>query len=241
MSIVPPSPKRRRVTTVARKTRTPSSKKYGNQSIGNSRQSFYFDPFPSQLRTKMRFVNSISLVLPSSPSNDYAQAYVSCNNVNEPQPALPSVPIPSNRHQPYGYDQVAALYQRFQVEKARIVLTPTITTANVLYGVCIAGEQLPTDFVAFPEQKRTNFGLLQGTEIKPLSKAVTWNHKTMFGGAEMSGTSVEYGIGAAPDVQPLFAIFAKSTVGAPSTVTFNISVEFDVMSYDMKALAQSAF
>lgn len=231
--VIPNGPSAKRARTESRgaaKTKGGPSKTFGNQSMRNSKQSFYFDPFPSQLRTKMRYVRSKQLTLPSAPSQNFAVTYFRVNGLQSPD-------ADGTGHQPYGHDQVELLYEKYQVQNSKIVITPINSVANAIYGVCITNGFVPADYQAFPEQKRSNYGLMQGTEIKPLSKSMTWNLTKSYG--TMEGGEVSSDFGSNPAEGQLFCVFAKSSLGVTANITFNISIEYNVLSYEMKDLDRS--
>lgn len=239
----PPSTMRKRKTVAKRRApasralAAPSSfapyKKRGNQSEGY-RQTIYFDPFPSMLRTTMRYVDTITLTT-TALSDDPVYYDFSCNGIHDPN-------ITGTGHQPYGHDQVAALYNHYSVQSSRCTITPNNSNDKLVYGLEIHDGGASVGFTdnALLERKRVVFAHMQQDSIaaRPLSQ--TWKKEAAFPkGAEGKNLNASYG--SNPGEQMYFRIFLKNTItsSAPATITFTVAITYQVISYEMKELAQS--
>lgn len=115
--IMPLNVKRARSASAVRKTskRTKSAivKAVTNYKPGGIMYNLTGDPVPSAYRTKMKYVDQAILV--SSAAGEWEYQF-NLNSLYDPNRS-------QTGHQPLGYDQLAALYQRYRVLTTKVAIT----------------------------------------------------------------------------------------------------------------------
>jgi len=202
-------------------------------------------PIPQRFITKMKW----SQVLTSAAgAGTFGLARVSLNNLNKPEFNLSVIP-PAKPHQPYGFDQLGVLYNRFRVISASYVIMVQAQDGSTLQvAVFPANESVvPTSISQLRESPRTRY-TLQGTgaAIRPIVGKV-------YLPSLMGRTTAQYmaddryqstvddaGFQLPSELGVLHLIAGTTTeIGPVPQINFNISMEYTVEFFDQKPLAQS--
>ena len=195
-------------------------------------QNPYFNPFPSMMRNKMRYVDNIIITTVAS-SDDATLFYMSCNGIFDPN-------ISGVGHQPYGHDTLSRLYNHYRVDKAVLRMTPTTTTNQIIYGVAIVDDLLtPATDNTMQEHKTSQYRCISNTNGVGTNSGTitsTWKPDLSFpvGGGEQKNMNAAYG--SNPGEQMYFACFARRPLGSLPTVStsYNVQIDYYVTSYEMR-------
>lgn len=198
-------------------------------------QSFYFDPFPSMMKNRLRYVENI-LIGTVAQSDDANIHYLSCNGIHDPS-------VSGTGHQPYGHDVVASLYNHYRVDKSVITITPSTGGSQVIWGVALTDDTATsvTDNV-MQERKLVKYSVMPSVDsIIPQTISMTWKPDLSFpvGGGEQKNLNAAYG--SNPGEQMYFALFVRRPLtGLPAlALSFNVQIDYFVTSYELKQLAGS--
>jgi len=105
---------------IRRKKRT-----YGRRRIGGS-----WMPFGISRMAKLKYCDTFTI----NPGVGSVGTYVfSANGLYDPN-------ISGLGHQPYGFDQLAALYNHYMVVGSKITVTPTFSDNNVIVGIKLSDQ-----------------------------------------------------------------------------------------------------
>lgn len=196
-------------------------------------QSPYFNPFPSMMRNKLRYIENITLATVAS-SDDASVNYFSCNGIHDPN-------ITGTGHQPYGHDTLATLYNHYRVDKAVIRLTPSTVGKQMIYGVAIVDETTGVSRTDQIMQERKNSAyrvMADGNGFGPSGGTITlsWTPDGSFpaGRGEQKNMNASYG--SNPGEQMYFAVFARRCIPSlPAlTTSYNVEIEYYVTSYELQ-------
>lgn len=198
-------------------------------------QSIYFNPFPSMMRNRMRYVDNI-LIGTVASSDDANVHYFSCNGIHDPS-------VSGTGHQPYGHDIVAQLYNHYRVDKAVITITPSTSGNQIVWG-CAITDDTTTDVTdnVMQERKLVKYSVMPTADsFFPRSVTLTWKPDLSFpvGGGEQKNMNSLYG--SNPGEQMYFAMFVRRAIPGLSalSLSFNVQIDYYVTSYELKQLAGS--
>lgn len=104
-----------------------------------------FDPFPAIHQATLRYSITINL---DPTAGQVASHVFRSNSIFDPD-------YTATGHQPYGFDQYAALYNHYRVDDANIVMTPT-STGNGIFGISkVDDTTIASSMILAREQKGT--------------------------------------------------------------------------------------
>lgn len=193
-------------------------------------QSTYFNPFPSMMRNRMKYVENVII---TTVSDDAVPYYFSCNGIHDPN-------ITGLGHQPYGHDIINKLYNHYRVDKSVITVTPSTTVDQTIWGVAITADTAVsvTDNV-MQERKMGKYSVCPREDsFHPVYLTMTWKPDLSFpvGGGEQKNMNASYG--SNPGEQMYFAVWARRPLANLSgvSVSFNVQIEYYVTSYELKQL-----
>lgn len=206
----------------------------GGRRFGDSRvvQSIYFNPFPSMMRNRMRYVENIIIGTVAS-SDDAVLHYFSCNGIHDPS-------VSGTGHQPYGHDTVASLYNHYRVDKAVITVIPSTPGTQCIWGVALTDDLLTSGVDnVMQERKNVKYSVMPtATTYIPEALTMTWKPDLSFpvGGGEQKNMNALYG--SNPGEQMYFAVFLRRALPSlPSAIcSFNVQIDYFVTSYELKQL-----
>lgn len=191
--------------------------------------------FPKQLKIRHRYHTTVTS---TSVAGAPAVYLFSCNGLFDPD-------ISSTGHQPMYFDQVAALYNHYNVISSKITVkfAPGSATVNVI-GIYIEDDTTvtPTSADAMCEQPSGVSSLLLAgagpSEVVTLTKK--WSAQSAFGASPLQNDNLQGSSGANPSEQQYFTIFqADSQLTNASTVIFSVMLEYDAIWDELKNLTQS--
>lgn len=187
-------------------------------------------PFPSRFIIKQKYNESFAL----SALNGYTQV-MNLNSVFDP-----------NRtgigHQPYGYDQMTPIYNRYRVISCSYVLMAYSATSTIRYGCIPANDTPPINNMSeLCEHPRSRWKLqLPGGNTQYLKGRVSLP-------ALMGRTTAQYmaddryqaEVGTNPQELALLYITGQSMGDGASDFVLNVSLEYTVEYFDPKPIDQS--
>ena len=200
-------------------------------------------PIAQRYITKMKW----SQVLTSAAgAGTYGITRIALNNLNKPEQQLTVVSPP---HQPYGFDQLTTLYNRFRVISASYVIMAQAQDGSTLQVACFPANEVvsPTSISQLRESPRTRY-TLQGTgaAIRPIVGKV-------YLPSLMGRTTAQYmaddryqsvcdnaGFQLPSELAVLHILAGTPTeIGPVPQINFNVTVEYTVEFFDQKPLSQS--
>lgn len=142
-------------------------------------------------------------------------------------------------HQPYGYDQIGILYNRYRVISAKYVLSVISDTANIAFAVLPSNEAAPpiTNVSEARENPRAKYmtqnpgGTLKVLKGNVYLPSLTGRTKTQY----MSADSYQAQTGSSPSEIMVLNCFAQGLNDDAAFVTnptFNILIEYTVEWFD---------
>ena len=142
-----------------------------------------------------------------------------------------------------GFDQLMAMYQKYNVLSSKITVEPHNQTGPVVLGLSLV-RALSTpyaDYAALNENGQTVHRLIPSNYTVPFSLSLAQRTSTTFGVRDLTDEPDLAGSAAADPVTPLqFVVFAQDPNSTSiCTVQFVVTIEYDVLFVQPAALAQS--
>lgn len=190
--------------------------------------------FPKKIKTVLRYVENNVL---TTPANSYQQAFFKCNGLFDPTDAI-------GGHQPYGFDQYAAIYFHYHVYKATV--TAQFTNYNdssegFICGVNITPGSSDADNAQTKMEKQTgkkNYVII--TAGKPTTTITkTWTDKAYFG-KQANEDSMSAAVTADPAELSHFCVWAQNqNSAAVENCGVLVTIEYWVEFIEPKSLGGS--
>lgn len=231
--------RRKRLVRKMRKLRT--KRKNVLSTIGKT-----LAPIPQRFITKMKYSE---VVTSASGPGTYGFSTWNLNNLNQPNRG--TAVGTGTSHQPYGFDSLFTLYNRFRVISCSYVLMAQAQDGSTLQVACFPANEVvtPASISQLRENPRCRYTLQgSGAAIRPIKGKV-------YLPSLMGRTSAEYmaddryqaqalnstGTLAGPsELAVLHCIAgAPSEIGPIPAINFNLTLEYTVEFFDVKPLAQS--
>lgn len=226
-----PGLKRSRAATV-----TPRRDKKKSRALNVSKSTLRIGQvFPKTVQTVLRYVESGSLTV---TANSYNQLFYKCNGLYDPEDAL-------GGHQPYGFDQYAAIYNHYKVFKSRAIVQWNVTTGarheGLIVGINITPGATDADVPRTKMEKQDGKINYQWVSPSGDSTAVIvkpWNAKSYFG-MQKDESELSAAVGADPTELSHYCVWASNPAGAETFVFYNITVEYYIEFSEPKSLGGS--
>lgn len=191
--------------------------------------------FPASLRMRHRWVTFITL---TSTAGSLATYRFSCNGLYDPD-------VTSAGTQPLYFDQLAAIYNHYTVEKSKITVQGNCANNqadSMIMGVFINDDATvtPSTAISCCEQTTAAYTHIVNNDGNfRLSKK--WDAKNAFGPNVVGDPNLQGTSSANPTEQQVFTVFANSTNATPSamTVTCLVTIEFDTVWQELKDIGAS--
>lgn len=188
-------------------------------------------PIPSRYICKQKYSSAFSL----SVSNAYSQT-MNLNSVFDPDRT-------GIGHQPYGFDQLASLYNRYRVISCSYVINAYNSSNPVRFG-CLATNDLgvtPGGISALCEMPLARFkvqmpqGSTSTIRGKTYIPTLVGRNKSQY----MADDRYQALTSASPDELALLYITAQTMVDSLVNVDLTVTLEYTVEYFDRKILGQS--
>lgn len=182
--------------------------------------------FPKKIRTVLRYVADVGTALNPSAGSD-AQTSFKCNGMYDPYDPL-------GGHQPYGFDQYAAIYNHYHVYKSvcRVQWTcPNAYPEGFIVGLNITPGSSDSDTAQTKMEKqegKINYAPIVGNAPRHTS-IMTWKDKDYFG-TSGDNDKLSAAVGADPTELSHFMIWCNNknavTAYCGALVTIDYYIEF---------------
>lgn len=204
----------------------------------------FFDPFPPRLNRTLVYCQALAQL------SDGAVAFKTGAAVTF---NLNSVfaPLTAGAHQPYGFDQLSPLYQKYKVTHVtfKIRMLPTLST-NFTFSGGLVWCVVPVNSVYDPSSSATEFvlekpggGILCGSSVNPVNHTMSIPiHQAAGITKQQFNADVEdYSslVTASPAKIPVLRIAAWSTAATAQYTDWFVEVHYQVEFYDRLIQASS--
>lgn len=214
------------------KTKSRARKNYGRKkrNVTNSNVSKALSPFAPRYITKMKYSEAFTLSL----ANSYTQV-MNLNSLFDP-----------NRtgigHQPYGYDQLAALYNRYRVIGCSYLVNCYNAGAPIRWGTIVSNDVPPINNVSeLAENPRAQIRVQipGGNTTKIMSyisiPKLMGRTKTQY----MADDRYQSNVGASPAELALLTVTGGTMTDVSTDILCDITLEYTVEWFDAIPLDQS--
>jgi len=217
------SSKRTRYSSGSRTTSTSKALRRVNKQKNKNMIAFPVkQPFPAQLVTTLRYVDTISITLGGSKNG---WQLFSCNGMYDPD-------ISSTGHQPMYFDQLMGIYNHYTVLKSNISVTclsvltePIHQTLFVNDSSSLGGSSLPATIMERTGATSKIFsGACDGIMVSKQKKY--WSGGFTFPGDALSRDELQGTAGANPTEQSYYVLYAWSPLTAQLTLSYNVVIEY---------------
>lgn len=177
-----------------------------------------FDPFPVRMRVKMRYNDQVTLVTTGGVISQYI---FSANGIFDPN-------ITGTGHQPYGFDQYAAIYNHYQVVASTITLSVT-TPFNGSAGIVL------NDDTSFSQQYNTVVEE-KGANVIQVGANSTNAHVRQYYNANYfkERKNLDAAMNANPTEQCYFGCFVRGETSSTSQSSYvQVSIEYIVDLWEL--------
>lgn len=203
------------------------------------------DPFPPRARARMVWCVSGALAVGAANTLGAEVVFV-LNGAFDPSPA--------SAHQPYGWDQMAAIFNRYRVDAVTVdlrTMAPTVGTTNSFFPYQLAASVRPsTDALTLTGMAIATADEEPQTHVEYLNRVALTHIRKRFTMAQIEGLSPQQYAAQVQDYAALVTAnpartialhlaVATDTGGTPTDVTLLIRFEFEVEFFDRVTLAAS--
>lgn len=191
-------------------------------------------PIPARYITKHKY--STAMVL--SSGNSYSWLF-NLNSLYDPDRT-------GVGHQPYGYDQLATLYNRYRVIKCSYTING-IQSDTPGASIRIAAQPSNdiisySDLSSMVESPRTKF-ICQGSAGSPLKTLHGWSYIPSLMGRNkaqyMADDRYSADVGSSPQEYAILQIKGATSVDTGASINVMVTLEYTTEWYDIKQLNQS--
>lgn len=192
------------------------------------------NPFPDSRIITMRYCESFSI---DGGIGTPASYLFRANSIFDPN-------YSGTGHQPYGHDQIAALYNHYEVVKSFITweFQPGVvdtTASQVCAGITLVDDTTyETNYDTIQERKHTRWTQVGVSDQKGVVNN-SFSLKKIFPRASSTETAAAFG--ASPTEQAFFHCWAKSIYSSqePANVAGIVTIDYVVRVWELKDLGQS--
>lgn len=190
--------------------------------------------FPKKLRTVLRYVERNTL---TPTAGSYSELFFKCNGLYDPTDAI-------GGHQPYGFDQYAAIYNHYHVYKSVATVQFSYvgsSNSGAVVGLNITPGATDSDTPATKMEKqdgRKNYKLVAlGYPVHTITK--TWTDKAYFG-LQKNEQDMSAAVTADPVELSHFCLWASNIdTTATQSIVALLTVEYYVEFIEPKSLGGS--
>lgn len=227
--------KRSRAATASPKALKRSKSKNRNTNVSRSVVSMG-QVFPKTLKTVLRYVERANL---SAPTSSYNQVFFKCNGLFDPTDAL-------GGHQPYGFDQYAAIYNHYKVYKSRITVQwnayDSSPPEGLVVGVNITPGNTDADNAQTKMEKQDgaiNYRYVSPQDPTDIIQTKWWTAKKYFG-TQKDEDSLTAAVTADPTELSHYCVWAQNcSGGSGSDIEYLVTIEYYVEFIEPKSLGGS--
>lgn len=188
------------------------------------------NPIPARQIVKMKYADNINTAVGTAFNYKF-----NLNSIFDPN-------FTGTGHQPYGHDQLQALYNRYRVISCSYVITAYSGATGICYGVMPANEAVTfTTLAELRENPRARFitqypggstTMLKGKVYIP---SLVGRNKSQY----MADDRYQAIFGASPQEQAVLNVTGLDLAEVGVSVNWTITLEYTVEVFDVKPLGQS--
>jgi len=194
------------------------------------------DPFPPNIRRKFKYCSRHTLYTDASTGGFGGEQRYSLNSLYDPD-------VSGGGHQPYGFDQVFALYNKYRVDKVtfRITFTTPGSNADLLCAAVLtpvsSGSSLSAKSIEYPlEWPNIQHGHLSSAGSRVCYLTGTADLWTIVGVTQQKYVTDDT-FASLSSTSPTQAVYMNLAVGSYSGATSEacsmlVELEFDAVAYD---------
>lgn len=178
--------------------------------------------FPKQMIMKHRYSELIPL---TSTGGSPSQYLFSCNGMFDPN-------ITGTGHQPYYFDQMAALYNHYLVigSKCKFQLSPQVNSHGPIAVTVYVNDDTSrgnNNPALQAEYQSARFLMSGETVTNSIKRTLKWSAKKTFGGSVMANTELQGTSGANPTEQSYFNIdFVAADLTSTVSCVLWVEIEY---------------
>lgn len=192
--------------------------------------------FPDRLMTTLRYAQTFSY---SASTGSLSTYQFGCNNL-----VAPNITQAGTGHQPYYFDQLAALYNQYTVIGSRISWTVTPQqTAEDSFRVCAYIEDdtttTPTNLNTLMEQSRSNMRYFAPDSTITKTVKMKWSAKKAFGGSVLGNPDLTATTAGSPNLQQFFTLGIQGDGSATVDTHIMVLIDYIVIFNEKKIIATS--
>ena len=195
-------------------------------------------PFPTRCRAVLKYTSYCNLAAGISSAGQY---FLRCNSIYDPDAS-------GVGGQPRGFDQYALLYNQYTVNKAKLTavvcIPATGSSGQILFGATIKPDLSGTAVVDQLADQPYTVSKISNQQDSTAGRTIRmyWDRKKRFPKNDTS-LSLSAATNANPAEQEFWQVWMQSAYSpltdAPTALTIQYQIEYDVEFYELKALAPS--
>jgi len=146
-------------------------------------------------------------------------------------------------HQPFYFDQLAALYNHYTVVRSKCTIQ-LLSTNSAQAVACLYIDDdatiSPTNIYAICEQNSSNYALVPPAGSgSTITLRKSWSATEAFGGDPMSNDNLQGTISSNPLEEQKYAFCVQDAAGAVASIKYAISIEYDAVWDELKNVQSS--
>jgi len=185
---------------------------------------------PYRLRNYMRYADTVSVTLTAGAGD----TFFSCNGLYDPW-------VSGGGHQPMYFDELAALYDHFNVLSSRIEVQPIVSSVSTVIAVTIEDDTTGQGTLLSIEEGDAQYKCYPPVDAGgsyPLVKQ-KWSQVREFGSGAMQGAQLTGTSAANPTEQSFFHINVSDPAGGSVTVILQVLIVYFTEWVETKSNAGS--
>lgn len=193
------------------------------------------DGLPKRMMLRQHYIQNYNITSTSGVPAVYKWA---TNGLFDPD-------VSGGGHQPYYFDQMAALYNHYTVigSKITIIVSPdTTATDSFVAGVYINDDTTttPISLNEFMETTKSKFKVANQAQGSPLVFSSKWSAKKTFGGSVLANSALRGTTSSNPSETSVYNFFLSAMDSASTVaVSFIARVDYIVQWSELKDIAGS--
>jgi len=205
------------------------------------RRSIPRSPFSAVKLVKLKYADILNFSVPAAPSIGYTR--IRCNSIFDPD-----YDNSGTNHQPMFRDELAAIYNHYQVLGAKINVKFMANDKAQVCGIYVDDDAAApaANISRLMEQKKAQWRLLGSGSTtpygqRPVSLTHKWSARKFLGRALANQASSSAAVGSNPTEDVFFMLFCAATTDLddPGSQQVIINVEYIVRFSEMTTVAQS--
>jgi len=210
-------------------------KRYPRTVVRNKNNVSFGLGFPKKVQFTHKYSENVALTAALGVFTPFAFA---CNGLYDPN-------LSGTGHQPYYFDQMAALYNHYTVigSKIHITVVPKADTEQVFQVALYINDDASTsltDINGIAEQSLGRIQTIPADSDKVTHLTAKWSAKKTFGGSILGNDNLQGNSGANPSELSTYIFAIQGITGLDLIEAYvNVQVEYIAVWEELKDIAQS--